>query len=98
MARPRKNDPTTLLRPILEELARELALHVERFTLKRVNSEIARAMARKATRPAKRKAVLCYYPGCKNVAAPRFGMFCAALHKQLPNREKARLREKRSAA
>ena len=35
---------------------------------------------------------LCYYPGCKNVAAPRFGMFCAALHKDIPKSEKEKYR------
>jgi hypothetical protein len=37
--------------------------------------------------------VTCYYPGCKNLAAPRFGMFCAALHKKLPAADKEKYRK-----
>ena len=33
---------------------------------------------------------LCYFTGCKNGAAPRFGMFCVALHKDLSKAEKAK--------
>jgi hypothetical protein len=39
----------------------------------------------------------CYFPGCENLAAPRFGMFCAALHKGLPAAQKARYRAMRRA-
>jgi len=41
---------------------------------------------------------LCYYPRCRNLAAPRFGMFCAAKHKGLPDAAKARYRAARIAA
>lgn len=37
----------------------------------------------------------CYFPGCRNTAAPRFGMFCAARHKDLPAREKKSIRASR---
>lgn len=42
--------------------------------------------------------MLCYYPGCKNLAAPRFGMFCAALHKNLSKADKEKYRQERLAA
>ena len=53
--------------------------------------------ASNARRAARKTATLCYYPGCKNVAAPRFGMFCASVHKNLPAAEKKKYREKHLA-
>lgn len=35
---------------------------------------------------------LCYFPGCKNIAAPRYGMFCVAEHKDLSKAEKEKYR------
>ena len=95
MPRPRKNDPTALLRPILAEFARTLASAVERTTLDRVRDALAGAvsgMGRAGAPRSRRAPVTCYYPGCKNLAAPRFGMFCAALHKDIPKSEKEKYR------
>ena len=98
MARPRKNDPTALVDPIVEQFTRRLGETLERFISGRVSKEIARtehdyARRTRRGRPRRRRSrVLCYYPGCKNVAAPRFGMFCAALHKGLPRGEKDKYR------
>jgi hypothetical protein len=98
MPRPRKNDPTSLLNPLIEQFARKLAVTVERFTVSRIEravKEQARGQTGRrngARRRPSRSAVLCYYPGCKNVAAPRFGMFCAAEHKNLPKAEKEKYR------
>jgi hypothetical protein len=99
MPRPRKNDPTSLINPIVQEFAQRLAAVVERFTVGRIEAAVRasgnalqgrRGRAAGATRS--RGKTLCYYPGCKNVAAPRFGMFCAALHKDLPKAEKEKYR------
>ena len=99
MPRPRKNDPTSLLTPIIEQFANRLASTVEQFTIGRIESAI-RAQAstlrgRRGRAPggrARRSQVLCYYPGCKNIAAPRFGMFCAAEHKSLSKADKDKYR------
>ena len=98
MPRPRKNDPSALLTPIIEQFASRLASTVEQFTISRIEAAIrAQATTLRGRRGrgvgrARRAQVLCYYPGCKNVAAPRFGMFCAALHKSLPKAEKDKYR------
>lgn len=98
MARPRKNDPTTLVSPIVEQFTRKLGETLERFITGRIGKEIARSERDNARRgrrgrPRRRRShVTCYYPGCKNLAAPRFGMFCAALHKNLPKAEKEKYR------
>ena len=95
MPRPRKNDPTSLINPIITDFAHRLAAVVERFTVGRIEAAVRasgnalqgrRGRAGGAGRT--RGKTLCYYPGCKNVAAPRFGMFCAALHKDIPKDRK----------
>jgi len=99
MPRPRKNDPTSLINPIITDFAHRLAAVVERFTVGRIEAAVRasgsalqgrRGRAGGAGRP--RGKTLCYVPGCRNVAAPRFGMFCAALHKDLPKTEKEKYR------
>jgi hypothetical protein len=99
MPRPRKNDPTSLIYPVVEDFAHRLASIVERFTVSRIEqavrasgSSIQARRGRPAGGGGKRGKILCYYPGCKNIAAPRFGMFCAALHKDLPKAEKEKYR------
>jgi hypothetical protein len=98
MPRPRKNDPTTLIRPLIQEFAAEIAVAVEKMTIDRVRAVLdstrgggAHKAGARALGP--RGKTLCYYPGCKNVAAPRFGMFCAALHKNLSAAEKDKYRK-----
>lgn len=101
MPRPRKNDPTALLRPLLADFARSIASTVERTTLERVREALDGAvngMGHAGAPRARRAPVTCYYPGCKNLAAPRFGMFCAALHKKLPAAEKDKYRKQRLRA
>jgi len=102
MPRRRNTDPTSLITPILARFAAEMASTVERFTSERIEQAVKRAFLTGAPvrtpsfrRGRKRPTVHCYYPGCKNVAAPRFGMFCAAEHKGISKREKAQHREKR---
>jgi len=101
MPRPRKNDPTKTIVPHIEAFASRLAAAVEAFTIARITAEIRGLDVRKGARtrlPRKRRTIRCYYPGCKNVAAPRFGMFCAAVHKALPAKKKAAIRADRAAA
>jgi hypothetical protein len=97
MPRPRKNDPTPLIKPLLADFARAIAGAVERQTLDRVRTVLENAG--RSGRPGglrpRREQVLCYVPGCKNLAAPRFGMFCAAEHKGLSAAEKEKYRKQR---
>jgi hypothetical protein len=86
------------LESTVSDFAAQLVRACEAFVEKRVAGEIAATSAgtkaQRLRRPAtKRK--LSYYPGCKNVAAPRFGMFCAAVPKDLPKRQKNEIRAKR---
>jgi hypothetical protein len=97
MARPRKNDPRPLLKPIIEEFAAMLSDAVERSTFERVLGAVAGAGGSLQRAPRRRAVTRCYYPGCSNVAAPRFGMFCAALHKNLSRAEKERYRSQRAS-
>jgi hypothetical protein len=100
MPRPRKNDPSSLLNPILSQFAARIAQAVERFTITRVENAVLKEVrsfkGRKGSGP--RGVVNCYFPGCRNVAAPRFGMFCAAEHKRLPKSEKDKYRAQHLAA
>lgn len=98
----RRNTAPMILAPVFEKFATELSATIERFTCARIdaavrNVEKSKRPARIA-QPRKRAARLCYAPGCKNVAAPRFGMFCAAEHKGLSKSQKKRYREQREVA
>lgn len=99
MPRPRKNDPTSLINPIITDFAHRLASVVERFTVGRIEAAVRASgnalqgrRGRGGGAGRTRGKTLCYYPGCRNVAAPRFGMFCAALHKDIPKTEKEKYR------
>jgi hypothetical protein len=100
---PRPANPLTQVNPIVEQFARRLGAQLERFITGRIEKELkgqrATGARRSAGRARRRRAkVLCYYPGCKNLAAPRFGMFCAALHKNLSKADKEKYRAERLAA
>lgn len=106
MPRPRKNDPSSLINPIIQDFAYRLAAVVERFTVGRIEAAVRasgnslKGRRGRALGGRTRSKTLCYFPGCKNIAAPRFGMFCAALHKNLPKADKEKYRaqhEKNSA-
>jgi hypothetical protein len=97
MARPRKNDPRPLLRPLIQQFVVELSEAVERSTVDRVLGAVGGVGGTLQRAPRRRSATRCYYPGCTNIAAPRFGMFCAALHKNLSRAEKDRYRQRRAA-
>jgi hypothetical protein len=98
MPRPRKTDAQ--FKGIVETFARELSGALRSFIDSRVAS--ARVATGKERRGRRRGArVLCYYTGCKNLAAPRYGMFCAAEHRNLSKADKAKYRalhDKRKAA
>ncbi len=106
MPRPRKNDPTPVIKPILLDFAREIATAVERLTLERVRAVLDGASAGRGGRILRaagrgggsRPRQLCYYPGCKNTAAPRYGMFCVAEHKGLPAADKEKYRKMHQAS
>lgn len=53
---------------------------------------VAAKPAKKSKKDGRSGAKLCYFPGCKNGAAPRFSMFCAAEHKDLSKSEKNKYR------
>jgi len=98
MPRPRKNDPTPLIRPILDDFARAIASAVERLTMERVRAVLDGASNGRRRGPGRKRArILCYFPGCKNTAAPRFGMFCAAEHKGLSQADKKKYRAEHDA-
>jgi hypothetical protein len=90
------------LRPVVDrfivQLARILEKHATADLKRRVLEEVRGRIAGQSTRRTTRAPVRCYFPGCKNIAAPRFGMFCAAEHKNLPAATKAKYRAQRLAA
>lgn len=105
MPRPRKNDPSTILTPLIERFVADIAATVEKFTVRRIAREIGRVTQGRAidgrgraSVRRKRAKILCYAPGCKNIAAPRFGMFCVKEHKNLSKAEKAKYRAQHLAA
>lgn len=96
MSRPRKNDPTGLIYLVLESFAKSLSATVEKFTVKRIENEVAHVLKNRKGGRLRRSRLkqLCYAPGCQNVAAPRFGMFCAAKHKDISKTMKKKWRQK----
>jgi hypothetical protein len=93
MPRLRKNDPGLSITPLVEQFAARLGQTLERFITGRIAKETKDLVRRGGAGGRRRRAkVLCYYPNCKNVAAPRFGMFCAALHKGISKAEKEKYR------
>jgi hypothetical protein len=101
MPRPRKHDSGALITSIVDQFAERVGIVLERFITGRIEKELKKDKARsgrggrgRGGRGGRRKRarVTCYYPGCKNIAAPRFGMFCAAEHKGLPKAEKEKYR------
>lgn len=100
MARPRKNDPSQIINPILQEFAARIAKSVEKFTITRITDEVQKVLTqpvRRAPGERRRALVRCYYPGCQNIAAPRFAMFCAAKHKDISKAEKEKYRATKMA-
>jgi hypothetical protein len=92
----RHESAAEILHPILVQFSAELSSTVERFLEAQIVAAVRRAPALKRGRR-KRARILCYFPGCKNIAAPRHGMFCVATHKGLPRSKKLAIRQKRAA-
>jgi hypothetical protein len=89
MARPRKSD--SVINGIVEQFAKHLAGALSGFIS--ANTAVKGKAGRGAGhRGVPRARVLCYFPGCKNLAAPRFGMFCASEHKDLSKADKDKYR------
>jgi hypothetical protein len=102
MARPRKSD--AVISSIVEQFAKQLASALGSFIGSRAAARGPGAGAgqsksgrRAGRRGARRARVLCYFPGCRNLAAPRFGMFCASEHKNLSKADKDKYRALHSA-
>lgn len=71
---------------------------METFATARIAKQIEDALGGQRSsgrRHLRRAPISCYYPGCRNTAAPRFGMFCAAKHKDLSKVEKLKYRAQR---
>ena len=99
MPKKQSNGVPPQLLDLVRDFGRELANAVESFTARRLK-DVKPSRSPRIPRPGKKKRspALCYYPGCKNLAAPRFGMFCAAKHKNLSAAEKKKYRAQRSAS
>ncbi len=91
------------VRPVIDRFVAQMARVLERHAAldlrRRVLAEVkgGRSVAARRVRSVGRGPVRCYFPGCQNTAAPRFGMFCAAEHKNLPAGQKAKYRAQRLA-
>lgn len=96
MPRPRKHDPGAVISSIVDQFAEKMGIVLERFITGRIDKELkkdkARARGRGGRGRRRRARVACYFPGCTNVAAPRFGMFCAKLHKGISKADKEKYR------
>lgn len=92
------------IRPLVDRFVAQLARIIERRAAqdlrRRVLEEVRDRLGDggRRSRSSARAVITCYYPGCQNIAAPRFGMFCAAEHKGLSATAKARYRAQRLAA
>jgi hypothetical protein len=93
------------VKSLIESFARQLAVIVEREIVERARTSLDAAFGngRKAARMTlagrpRRKVPrqLCPVPGCKNTAAPIFGMVCAK-HRDVPKAQIAKYRDARRA-
>src|SRR5438046_1977578 len=89
------------IRSLVEEFATRLGSLIETQVLERARTAVDGALgtdngvrAIKARRKGPKQ--LCPVPGCKNAAAPVFGMVCAE-HKKLPKTQIKKYREQRRA-
>jgi hypothetical protein len=99
------------LHRLVDTFANDLTALIEQQTMERARAAVVAAFGKRgpgrppaalvltsAGRPRKKPPVqLCPVPGCKNPAAPVFGMVCAA-HKGLPKAKIKKYREARRAA
>ena len=88
------------IRSLVEEFSAGLGSLIEREVIDRARSVVDGALGRgggvvaKARRKSPRQ--LCPVPGCRNAAAPVFGMVCAD-HKNVPKTKIRKFREARRA-
>jgi len=97
------------LKELISDFVEQLSAAVEAEVVTRVRTNIDSLLSNGArrsvtplalapVRPRKKAPIqLCPVPGCKNRAAPIFGMVCAA-HKDLPKKKVREYREARRAA
>jgi hypothetical protein len=89
------------LQSVIEDFAASLTSLIEREVLARardaVDGALGRGVSGRAIKTRKKAPKqLCPVPGCKNPAAPVFGMVCAE-HKDLPKAKIKTFREQRRA-
>jgi hypothetical protein len=89
------------IRTLVDDFAQRIQSLIENEVLDRARSAVAGALGTNGTgrgAKARRKGPpqLCPVPGCKNKAAPVFGMVCAE-HKGLPKAKIKKYREQRRA-
>src|SRR4051794_19988248 len=79
MARPRKNDPTALLQPIIAEFAERIAALINEQATERMKTEILRVLdngtAKKTKAARAREWSRCPAPRCRKPFAPRYQGF-----------------------
>src|SRR5262245_1714897 len=89
------------IRVLVDDFARRLQTLIENQVIDRARSAVAGALgvngvSRGLRARRKLPVQLCPVPGCKNKAAPVFGMVCAE-HKDLPKRKIKKYRDQRRA-
>jgi hypothetical protein len=89
------------IRTLVEDFSARLAAMIEQSVLERARVAIDSALGKNGTAPGRKlrkkpPIQLCPVPGCKNPAAPVFGMVCAE-HKGLPKAKIKKYREARKA-
>jgi hypothetical protein len=89
------------IRSLVDEFAARLGSLIEQQVLERARAAVDGALgnsgaSRAITRRKKPPRQLCPVPGCKNTAAPVYGMVCAE-HKDVPKAKIKKYREARRA-
>ena len=89
------------IRTLVDDFAAHLQSLIENEVIDRARTAVATALGANGSGPrlkARRKppAQFCPVPGCKNKAAPVFGMVCAE-HKDIPKAKIKKYREQRRA-
>jgi hypothetical protein len=89
------------IRSLVEDFTAQLGALVEQSVLERARTAIDGALRPNGAAPGRKlrkkaPVQLCPVPGCKNPAAPVFGMVCAE-HKSLPKAKIKKYREARRA-
>jgi hypothetical protein len=86
------------IKPLIDRFVVQLGKILERHVASDMRRRVSDGVHGRPSTPSDRlrstgrATITCYFPGCTNTAAPRFGMFCAAEHKSLPAAVKAKYR------